>query len=204
LIYMRNRYYDPATGKFTQEDPIGLAGGLNPYGFAGGDPINFSDPFGLRADSVEFANAETETAYNEMKATLAEQGDNEALGMLETLENDPRTFEVDMAPGPIRWFKAKIRGSAYTRMISDADAANGLGGSLSVVAGRRHYGRDVRMIHELGHVYFNLTESLGSYAGIDAWKEASNSFSVQMENIMRNAKGCLPRSSHQVAGPYCP
>jgi RHS repeat-associated protein len=47
LIYMRNRYYDPATGKFTEEDPIGLAGGLNLYGFAGGDPINFSDPFGL-------------------------------------------------------------------------------------------------------------------------------------------------------------
>ncbi|MFQ5705771.1 MAG: RHS repeat-associated core domain-containing protein, partial [Gemmatimonadales bacterium] len=47
LMYMRNRYYDPATGRFTQEDPIGLAGGLNLYGFANGDPINFSDPFGL-------------------------------------------------------------------------------------------------------------------------------------------------------------
>ena len=46
-IYMRNRYYDPATGRFTQEDPIGLAGGLNLYGFADGDPVNFSDPFGL-------------------------------------------------------------------------------------------------------------------------------------------------------------
>ncbi|MCG8470039.1 MAG: lipid II-degrading bacteriocin, partial [Gemmatimonadetes bacterium] len=45
--YRRNRYYDPNTGQFTQEDPIGLAGGLNLYGFAGGDPINFSDPFGL-------------------------------------------------------------------------------------------------------------------------------------------------------------
>jgi hypothetical protein len=34
-------------GWFTQIDPIGLAGGLNLYGFAGGDPVNFSDPFGL-------------------------------------------------------------------------------------------------------------------------------------------------------------
>ena len=47
LIYKRNRYYDPATSRFTQEDPIGLAGGLNLYGFASGDPVNFSDPFGL-------------------------------------------------------------------------------------------------------------------------------------------------------------
>ncbi|PYO69990.1 MAG: hypothetical protein DMD71_03280 [Gemmatimonadetes bacterium] len=45
--YHRNRYVDPATGRFTQEDPIGLAGGMNLYGFAGGDPLSFSDPFGL-------------------------------------------------------------------------------------------------------------------------------------------------------------
>jgi hypothetical protein len=34
-------------GPSTQIDPIGLAGGLNLYGYAGGDPMNFSDPFGL-------------------------------------------------------------------------------------------------------------------------------------------------------------
>jgi RHS repeat-associated protein len=44
---MRNRQYDPKTGRFTQEDPIGLAGGANLYGFAQGDAVNFSDPFGL-------------------------------------------------------------------------------------------------------------------------------------------------------------
>ncbi len=47
LLYRRNRYFDPASGRFTQEDPIGIAGGLNLYGFANGDPVNFSDPFGL-------------------------------------------------------------------------------------------------------------------------------------------------------------
>ena len=47
LQYLRNRYYDPRTGRFTQQDPIGLAGGMNLYGFAAGDPVNYSDPFGL-------------------------------------------------------------------------------------------------------------------------------------------------------------
>jgi len=41
------RRVDQAKGRFTQEDPIGLAGGMNLYGFGGGDPVNFSDPFGL-------------------------------------------------------------------------------------------------------------------------------------------------------------
>jgi RHS repeat-associated protein len=47
LLYRRNRYFDPKSGRFTQEDPTGIAGGLNVYGFANGDPVNFSDPFGL-------------------------------------------------------------------------------------------------------------------------------------------------------------
>src|SRR6185312_12184413 len=47
LLYKRNRYYDPASGKFTSQDPLGLGGGLNVYGFAGGDPVNLDDPFGL-------------------------------------------------------------------------------------------------------------------------------------------------------------
>ena len=48
--YPRNRSYDPSTARFTQEDPLGLAGGLNVYGFASGDPVDFSDPFGLSCE----------------------------------------------------------------------------------------------------------------------------------------------------------
>jgi RHS repeat-associated protein len=46
-LFRRGRYVDPASGRFTQEDPIGLAGGMNLYGFANSDPVNFSDPLGL-------------------------------------------------------------------------------------------------------------------------------------------------------------
>lgn len=46
-LYRRNRAYDPMTGRFTQEDPLGLIGGLNAYAYAAGDPINFNDPYGL-------------------------------------------------------------------------------------------------------------------------------------------------------------
>lgn len=57
-LYRRNRYYVPASGRVTQEDPIGLAGGLNSYGFANGDPVNFSDPFGLCPVCLVWAGVE--------------------------------------------------------------------------------------------------------------------------------------------------
>lgn len=47
LSYYRSRYYDQATGAFTQEDPIGIAGGMNLYQYAGNNPATFTDPFGL-------------------------------------------------------------------------------------------------------------------------------------------------------------
>jgi len=47
FTYLRNRWYDPATGRFLTQDPIGLAGGVNLYSYAGNDPVSYSDPLGL-------------------------------------------------------------------------------------------------------------------------------------------------------------
>jgi len=45
--YNTFRDYDPATGRYIESDPIGLAGGLNTYAYAEANPVKLSDPLGL-------------------------------------------------------------------------------------------------------------------------------------------------------------
>ena len=48
LHYNGYRTYDPRVGAYTQNDPIGLAGGLNRRSFVSGNPLGFMDPDGLQ------------------------------------------------------------------------------------------------------------------------------------------------------------
>ncbi|WP_431112463.1 RHS repeat-associated core domain-containing protein [Variovorax paradoxus] len=47
LFYNGYRTYIPTLGRYTQGDPIGLNGGWNRYGYAGGNPLSYVDPKGL-------------------------------------------------------------------------------------------------------------------------------------------------------------
>lgn len=47
LFYNHHRYYDPATGLYIQEDPMGIAAGLNWYAYGFNNPLHWVDPLGL-------------------------------------------------------------------------------------------------------------------------------------------------------------
>ena len=78
LHYNRHRYYNPSTGQFVTQDPIGLLGGVNNYQYAP-NPTQWVDPLGLKCKENSwnqfqkdtkghFANSsEASKAYQRMK-----------------------------------------------------------------------------------------------------------------------------------------
>ena len=50
-----NRMYDSNVGRWLSRDPIGVAGGVNLYGYVGGDVLGETDSLGLYIDSARAA-----------------------------------------------------------------------------------------------------------------------------------------------------
>ncbi len=60
LTNFRARWYDPATGRWLSNDPIGISGGLNQYVFCGNDPVDCRDPMGLDAQVIFNSDTDVE------------------------------------------------------------------------------------------------------------------------------------------------
>lgn len=52
LVYCKNRYYDPANGRWLTRDPISYSGGINLYGYCGSGPVANADPRGLYSSTT--------------------------------------------------------------------------------------------------------------------------------------------------------
>jgi RHS repeat-associated protein len=71
LNYFYHRYYNPAIGRFTSEDPIGVKGGLNLQKFVNNNPISSIDPTGTITDINSFPGNEIPPhKYSEFDITI--------------------------------------------------------------------------------------------------------------------------------------
>ncbi|MCF7855314.1 MAG: hypothetical protein K9N51_10995 [Candidatus Pacebacteria bacterium] len=80
LYNFRARWYDPTTGRWLSNDPIGISGGLNQYVAFDNNPVNFVDPLGLL----------TREQYNDLVQILEME---RQLGTHETARRISNSFE---------------------------------------------------------------------------------------------------------------
>ena len=150
----------------TQQDPIGIAGGPNVYGFAAGDPINFSDPFGLKIIGVYdeatrrlIANAlQTSPTFAKMWKALHLTG--KVVVTLKSASTDEITQAADRGDGPMGNASCEMKSGI---LYCDALFNDGLTGNDRLEA----------LAHELVHTaalarrYLKPTDSAGVNGGCD-------------------------------------
>lgn len=119
FVYLRNRYYDPSIGRFTQEDPA--KDGANWYVYCGNNPVSFVDPLGLWMDGDENLSSqaqlyttyygnkwdEANNIYNRCLRAGNLEGAAEAQKMMDELHNLANDIRSLDAEGKVfgAWFK---------------------------------------------------------------------------------------------------
>lgn len=109
LHYNNRRYYDPDSGRYISQDPIGLAGGDNVYRYAEADPINQSDPTGECPQCAAFAACMAGCGL----ATVAE---NYLTGQCSTLGGVAGECALKCAAGLGVWNLLKLGSKGWDRL----------------------------------------------------------------------------------------
>jgi RHS repeat-associated protein len=109
LYHFRARWYDPETGRWLSNDPIGISGGLNLYAFCANNPVCFVDPMGW----AHFGKRPLDATGGTFIYYLSEGG-----GMVEDYFNiglyHEQLFYDDGTGQDVGFFAPEKKGEGYT------------------------------------------------------------------------------------------
>jgi RHS repeat-associated protein len=128
LVYMGARYYSPQLARFISPDPLaihGLAGDPNPYEYANGSPLRYTDSTGLDGEdqSTPTANASDESnASDQANATF----ENPSLNFLLPPVGDPirgllRQGDTQVDISEVKWSMERMEAEAQKGLQAEAE-----------------------------------------------------------------------------------
>ncbi len=126
FYYLGARYYDPQTAGFISPDPLGFAAGMNLYGYAYNDPVNYLDPDGRYATPVWESTKSTVANPNLWFATL-----QTGAGMAQFVTGAGAALAAGTATGGAAWILG-----AVAAVTSTLGADNILTGTKSAYSGQ--------------------------------------------------------------------
>jgi RHS repeat-associated protein len=141
LVYYGYRYYAPETRRWLSKDPIGFAGGLNLYGFVGGDPVNGVDWLGMLpledCMGVDLhGDPEAEKAYRETQQQIGAALGISASSMLPGV-GEYYDFKTLFGEDSVWWERA-LAGASLSANASVAGVAPNAGAIIQAIKkGRR-------------------------------------------------------------------
>ncbi|MEI8352035.1 MAG: RHS repeat-associated core domain-containing protein [bacterium] len=113
------RWYEPVTGRWLSNDPIGISGGLNQYVFCNNNPVNNIDPFGL-------------DWFDNTANFFAGAGDVLSFGATKAIRNSfPEFYMQDYSSGAYK--RGEVTGMGYSLALGGgrlAYAGAAKGGSM--------------------------------------------------------------------------
>lgn len=169
LLYDSGHYFDLPPRRFTIEDPIGLAGGINLYGYAEGDPVTYSDPFGLCTPFPQCI----QRAYDQ----LVESSINTAVGVLGTIG------EVTGVSGLMRAFSGED--AAGNKLGTGSRLASGGMAVLGAIPGGREGSVGAKIAR--GHAFGKHVLQRGEFAGLGI--RTVDQFGGFIDDVMAKASG---------------